>query len=32
VTVTLDSGDCHATFDYAASEDVQVVIGPVSCL
>jgi outer membrane usher protein len=32
VTITLDNGDCHATFDYTASEDTQVVIGPVSCL
>jgi outer membrane usher protein len=32
VTVTLDKGECHAAFDYAASEDSQVVIGPVSCL
>ena len=32
VTVTLDKGECHASFDYAASEDRQVVIGPVSCL
>jgi outer membrane usher protein len=32
VAVTLDKGECHATFDYAASADSQVVIGPVSCL
>jgi len=32
VTVTLDKAECHAAFDYAASEDSQVVIGPVSCL
>jgi len=32
VTITLDKGECHAAFDYAASEDSQVVIGPVSCL
>jgi outer membrane usher protein len=32
VSVTLDKGECHAAFDYAASADSQVVIGPVSCL
>jgi outer membrane usher protein len=32
ITITLDKGECHATFDYAASQDSQVVIGPVSCL
>jgi len=32
VTVTLDKGECRAVFAYAASEDTQVVIGPVSCL
>jgi outer membrane usher protein len=32
VTVTLDKSECHAAFDYAASADSQVVIGPVSCL
>jgi len=32
VTVTLDKSECHAAFDYAASTDSQVVIGPVSCL
>lgn len=31
VTITMDTGECHAAFDYAASEDTQVVIGPVSC-
>jgi outer membrane usher protein len=32
VTVTLDKSECHAAFDYTASQDSQVVIGPVSCL
>jgi outer membrane usher protein len=30
-TVTSDKGSCHVSFDYAASDDTQVVIGPVSC-
>jgi outer membrane usher protein len=32
VTVSLESGECHASFDYTAAADRQVVIGPVSCL
>jgi outer membrane usher protein len=32
VSITLDKGECHAAFDYAASADSQVVIGPISCL
>jgi outer membrane usher protein len=32
VTVSLGNSECHASFDYAASDDNQVVIGPVSCL
>jgi outer membrane usher protein len=32
VTVSLEKGECHASFDYAAAADRQVVIGPVSCL
>jgi hypothetical protein len=32
VTVSLSKGDCHASFDYAAEQDRQVVIGPVACL
>ena len=32
VTVTLEKGECHASFDYTAAADRQVVIGPVSCL
>jgi outer membrane usher protein len=32
VTVTLGKGECHASFDYAAEQDRQVVIGPVACL
>jgi outer membrane usher protein len=32
VTVSLEKGECHASFDYAASADRQVVIGPISCL
>jgi outer membrane usher protein len=32
VTVSLEKGECHASFDYAAAADRQVVIGPISCL
>jgi outer membrane usher protein len=32
VTVILEKGECHATFDYTAAADRQVSIGPVSCL
>ncbi len=32
VTVSLEKGECHASFDYTAAADHQVVIGPVSCL
>ena len=32
VTVSLEKGECHASFDYAAASDHQVMIGPVSCL
>jgi outer membrane usher protein len=32
VTVSLEKGECHASFDYAAAADHQVIIGPVSCL
>jgi outer membrane usher protein len=32
VTVSLEKGECHASFDYVASGDRQVTIGPVSCL
>jgi outer membrane usher protein len=32
VTVSLEKGECHASFDYAAAADRQVTIGPVSCL
>jgi outer membrane usher protein len=32
VTVSLEKGECHATFDYTAAADRQVSIGPVSCL
>ncbi len=32
VTVTTDKGECHAAFEYTSSEEIQVVIGPVSCL
>jgi outer membrane usher protein len=32
VTVSLEKGECHASFDYAAVSDRQVMIGPVSCL
>jgi outer membrane usher protein len=32
VTVSLEKGECHASFDYVAISDRQVVIGPVSCL
>ncbi len=32
VTVTSEKGPCHASFDYAADRERQVVIGPVSCL
>jgi outer membrane usher protein len=31
VTVTFEKGGCHAAFDYAASQDSQVVIGPIPC-
>jgi outer membrane usher protein len=31
VTVSLENGECHASFDYTAASDHQVVIGPVSC-
>jgi outer membrane usher protein len=32
VTVSLEKGECHASFDYTAAADRQVVIGPISCL
>jgi outer membrane usher protein len=32
VTVSLEKGECHATFDYTAAADRQVIVGPVSCL
>ena len=32
VAVSLEKGECHASFDYAAVSDRQVSIGPVSCL
>jgi outer membrane usher protein len=32
VTVSLEKGECHASFDYAAVSDRQVMVGPVSCL
>jgi outer membrane usher protein len=32
VAVSLEKGECHASFDYAAAADHQVMIGPVSCL
>ena len=32
VTVSLEKGECHASFDYTAASDRQVMIGPVSCL
>ncbi len=32
VTVTLEKGDCHASFEFAAMQDRQVVVGPVTCL
>jgi len=32
VTVSLEKGECHASFDYAAVSDHQVLVGPVSCL
>jgi outer membrane usher protein len=32
VTVSLEKGECHATFDYVAAKDRQVIIGPLSCL
>jgi outer membrane usher protein len=32
VAVILKNGECHAAFNYAASADSQVVIGPLSCL
>jgi outer membrane usher protein len=32
VTVTTEKGECHASFDYTADPERQVVIGPVSCL
>jgi len=31
VTVSLEKGECHASFDYTAASDHQVMIGPVSC-
>jgi outer membrane usher protein len=31
-TVTVGGAECQASFDYAASDDNQVVVGPVSCL
>ena len=31
VTVSLENGECHASFDYTAAADHQVVIGPVAC-
>jgi outer membrane usher protein len=31
VTITLEKGECHASFDFAAVSDHQVMIGPVSC-
>ncbi len=31
VTVSLEKGECHASFDYASAADHQVVIGPVTC-
>jgi len=32
VTMSLEKGECHASFVYVAVSDRQVVIGPVSCL
>jgi outer membrane usher protein len=32
VAVSVGDAECSASFDYAASDDNQVVIGPVSCL
>lgn len=32
VTVSLEKGECHASFDYATVSDRQVTVGPVSCL
>ena len=32
ITVSLEKGECHASFDYAAVADRQVVVGPISCL
>jgi len=32
VTVSVGNAECHAKFDYTASDDNQVVIGPVSCV
>jgi outer membrane usher protein len=32
VTVGLEKGECHASFDYTAAADHQVTIGPLSCL
>jgi hypothetical protein len=31
-TVTVGNAECQANFDYTASDDNQVVIGPVSCV
>ncbi|HLH95969.1 MAG TPA: fimbria/pilus outer membrane usher protein [Xanthobacteraceae bacterium] len=31
VTVSLEKGECHASFDYTSASDHQVVIGPVAC-
>ncbi len=32
ITVSLGNGECHASFDYTAVSDRQVVVGPISCL
>jgi outer membrane usher protein len=32
ITMSLEKGECHASFDYVAAADRQVMIGPVSCL
>jgi outer membrane usher protein len=32
ITVSLGKGECHASFEYTAVADRQVVVGPVSCL
>jgi outer membrane usher protein len=31
VTVSLEKGECHASFGYTAAADHQVLIGPVTC-